>query len=289
MFEGAAGIPTGYLTAAPLARTSPASGVLAPAPLAYEVPFPGRSSASARGRASRIILRNRTGEMTNLHLHGLRVPPHVDQPFLHVEGGADATYRFRLPPRTAGTYWYHPHLHGSVEDQMERGLVGPLIVEPARLPAPLVGCEDHVVVFSTRLDAREVLVNGAPTPTLQAVTPLTRLRLINAGVARTLTLRLMETTGSEAGRVRPMWLVATDGGFVNHPVRLSQVTLGVGERVEVLVDAMMAPAALMTGDDHVAQLVLTGPSTMRRNPGPGRLGHVPLLRAGARRRTVASS
>ena len=161
---------------------------------------------------------------------------------------------------------------------MERGLVGPLIVEPARLPAPLVGCDDHLVVLTTRLDAREVLVNGAPTPTLHALTPLTRLRLLNAGVGRTLTLRLMETSGPDAGRLRPMWVVATDGGFVNHPVRLTSVTLGVGERVEVLVDAMVDPAALMTSDDHVAQLVLTGPSTTRTAPRAGALGHVPLLR-----------
>ena len=90
------------------------------------------------GHPARVIFRNRTGEPTNLHLHGLRIPPHVDAPFTHVHNGADQTYRFRLPTRSAGTYWYHPHLHGSVEDQMERGLTGPLIVDPAA-PAGAAG------------------------------------------------------------------------------------------------------------------------------------------------------
>jgi FtsP/CotA-like multicopper oxidase with cupredoxin domain len=278
LFPGAAAVDTGYLTAAALSRRSAVAGVLAPSPLAYDETFPGPVIRLREGGPARVILRNRTGEPTNLHLHGLRIPPHVDQPFLHLDSGSDATYRFELPARSAGTYWYHPHLHGLVEEQMDRGLVGPLIVEPARLPEVVAGCDDHLVVLTTRLDAQQVLVNGAPTPTLQASTPLTRLRLLNAGVARTLTLRLVERTGHGATRARPMWLVATDGGFVNHPVRLTSVTLGVGERVEVLVDAMVDPAALITTDDHVAQLVLSGPSTKSTPPRTGSLGHVPLLR-----------
>ena len=83
-----------------------------------------------------------------------------------------------------------------------------------------------------------MLVNGAPSPTLAARTPMVRLRLLNAGVGRTLTLMLRGTSGAGAGRLRPMWLVATDGGFVNHPVRLTSLTLGAGERAEVLVDAL---------------------------------------------------
>jgi FtsP/CotA-like multicopper oxidase with cupredoxin domain len=278
LFRGAGGIRTGYLTAAPLPLGSAEASALAPQPLAYNGTFPGTVIRLREGHPARVIFRNRSGELTNLHLHGLRIPPHVDAPFLHLLPGADRTYRFTLPTHSAGTYWYHPHLHGSVEDQMERGLIGALIVDPATLPAALFGCEEHLVILSTRIDDTQVLVNGAPTPTLQAGTPMVRLRLLNAGVGRTLSLRLRETTGAGAGRSRPMWAVATDGGLLNHPVRLTSVTLGAGERVEVLVDAMTAPAALVTSDDHVAQLVLTGPATTLHHPRTGALGHVPLLR-----------
>ena len=164
LFPGAAGIPTGYLTAAPLPAGAAETGVLAPNPLTYNGSFPGPVIRISAGHPSRIILRNRTGETTNLHLHGLPIPPHIDQPFLHLDDGNDATYPFHLPTHTAGTYWYHPHLHGSVEDQMDRGLAGPLIIDPTTQPTPLAGCEDHLIVLTTRLDARHVLVNGAPTP-----------------------------------------------------------------------------------------------------------------------------
>jgi FtsP/CotA-like multicopper oxidase with cupredoxin domain len=278
LFRGAAGIPTGYLTVAALPATAVEAGVLASRPLAYNGSFPGQVIRLREGAPARVIFRNRAGEPTNLHLHGLRIPPHVDAPFAHIHSGEDRTYRFTLPTRSAGTYWYHPHVHGSVEDQMQRGLTGPLIVDPARLPAPLAGWEDHLVILTTQVDETQVLVNGAPSPTLQAQTPMVRLRLINAGVGRTLSLRLREVSGSGAGRSRPMWLVATDGGYVNHPVRLTSLTLGAGERAELLVDALLAPGALVTTDDGVAQLVLTGPGRTQRPPDAGPLRHVPLLK-----------
>lgn len=281
LFAGAAGIPTGYLTAAAMPTANIEAGALAPFPLAYDGWFPGRVVRLREGHEHRIILRNRLAETTNLHLHGLRIPPHVDAPFTHVHAGMNQTYRFRLPAGSAGTYWYHPHVHGSVQEQMQRGLTGPMIVEPARLPVPLQGHEDHIVVLSTRLDQTQVLVNGAPAPTLAAQTPLVRLRLINGGVGRTLTLKLRGQTGPGAGALRPMWLVATDGGYVNQPVRLTSLTLGVGERAEVLVDAMTDPAALHT-EDGGFQLSLSGPSTTPRRPPSGRLGHVPALRPAAR-------
>ena len=277
LFPGAAGIPTGYLTAEALPASNIESGALAPHPLSYNGFFPGQVLRLREGHASRVILRNRLGETTNLHLHGLRIPPHVDAPFAHVHAGMNQTYRFRLPIGSAGTYWYHPHVHGAVEDQMQRGLTGPIIVEPASLPLPLKGSEDHLVMLSTRLDQTQVLVNGAPSPTLTVHTPMTRLRLVNAGVGRTLTLRLRGQTGRGAGALRPMWLVATDGGYLNHPVRVTSLTLGAGERAEVLVDAMTDAAALRTEDGGL-QLSLTGPSTAPRRPAPGRLGVVPLLR-----------
>ena len=40
-------------------------------------------------------------------------------------------YEFMLPPRddAPGTYWYHPHAHGSTHDQVSSGMAGFLIVE----------------------------------------------------------------------------------------------------------------------------------------------------------------
>jgi FtsP/CotA-like multicopper oxidase with cupredoxin domain len=71
---------------------------------------------------------------TNLHFHGLTIPPvcHQDdvlktsvQP-----GDAPFEYRFRIPDDEApGLYWYHPHIHGFSKEQLLGGASGALIVE----------------------------------------------------------------------------------------------------------------------------------------------------------------
>jgi FtsP/CotA-like multicopper oxidase with cupredoxin domain len=71
---------------------------------------------------------------TNLHFHGLTIPPvcHQDdvmrtslQP-----GDAPFEYRFRVPDdEPPGLYWYHPHIHGFSKQQILGGASGALIVE----------------------------------------------------------------------------------------------------------------------------------------------------------------
>ncbi|HTA77929.1 MAG TPA: multicopper oxidase domain-containing protein [Terracidiphilus sp.] len=71
---------------------------------------------------------------TNLHFHGLTIPPvcHQDdvlktslQP-----GDAEFEYRFRIPEdEPPGLYWYHPHIHGFSKQQLLGGASGALIVE----------------------------------------------------------------------------------------------------------------------------------------------------------------
>jgi FtsP/CotA-like multicopper oxidase with cupredoxin domain len=71
---------------------------------------------------------------TNLHFHGLTIPPvcHQDdvlktsvQP-----GDAPFEYRFRIPgDEPPGLYWYHPHIHGFSKQQLLGGASGALIVE----------------------------------------------------------------------------------------------------------------------------------------------------------------
>ena len=75
-----------------------------------------------------------TATSTNLHFHGLTIPPvcHQDdvlrtsiQP-----GDPPFEYRFRIPAdQPPGLYWYHPHLHGFSRAQVVGGASGALIVE----------------------------------------------------------------------------------------------------------------------------------------------------------------
>jgi FtsP/CotA-like multicopper oxidase with cupredoxin domain/peroxiredoxin len=70
---------------------------------------------------------------TNLHTHGLHVSPadNADNVFLAVEPGAQFSYDYGTirDDHPSGTFWYHPHKHGSVAYQLSNGLAGALIVE----------------------------------------------------------------------------------------------------------------------------------------------------------------
>ncbi len=90
---------------------------------------------------------------TNLHFHGLTIPPtcHEDdvmktsvQP-----GDAPFEYRFRIPQdEQPGLYWYHPHIHGFSKDQVLGGASGALIVEGIeRAKKEVAGLPERVFVI----------------------------------------------------------------------------------------------------------------------------------------------
>jgi hypothetical protein len=69
---------------------------------------------------------------TNLHTHGLHVSPSgkSDNIFRQIEPGKDFTFEYKIgDTHPAGTFWYHPHKHGSTAYQLSNGLSGALIVE----------------------------------------------------------------------------------------------------------------------------------------------------------------
>jgi FtsP/CotA-like multicopper oxidase with cupredoxin domain len=75
-----------------------------------------------------------TAATTNIHFHGLDVPPvcHEDDVLnTMIEPGARPfEYRFRIPnDEPPGLYWYHPHVHGLTKAQVLGGASGALIVE----------------------------------------------------------------------------------------------------------------------------------------------------------------
>jgi FtsP/CotA-like multicopper oxidase with cupredoxin domain len=90
---------------------------------------------------------------TNLHFHGLTIPPtcHQDdvlktsvQP-----GDTPFEYRFRIPEdEPPGLYWYHPHIHGFSKQQVLGGASGALIVEGIeRAKKELAGLPERVFVI----------------------------------------------------------------------------------------------------------------------------------------------
>ncbi|MEQ9609971.1 MAG: multicopper oxidase domain-containing protein [Kiloniellaceae bacterium] len=75
---------------------------------------------------------------TNLHTHGLWVNPsgNGDNVLISIRPGVSFQYEYNIPPdHPAGTFWYHPHLHGSTALQVSSGMSGALIIRGDRKPS----------------------------------------------------------------------------------------------------------------------------------------------------------
>ncbi|WP_278255467.1 multicopper oxidase domain-containing protein [Nocardioides convexus] len=190
----------------------------------YNASLPGPTLRLHPGDRLQVRLVNRLVTATNLHVHGLHVSPqgNSDNVFISVESGESFDYDYQAPEdHPPGVYWYHPHHHGMVADQIFRGLYGAIIVED---PDPIAVTRERVLVISditldrsgqvvapstmSRMAGREgdlVLVNGQATPRLSARPgERERWRIINACSARYLRLRLdgqdSDLLGIDSGR-----------------------------------------------------------------------------------------
>jgi FtsP/CotA-like multicopper oxidase with cupredoxin domain len=94
-----------------------------------------------------------TATSTNLHFHGLTVPPvcHQDDVLkTSIQPGDGAfEYGFQVPvDEPPGLYWYHPHIHGFSSKQVQGGASGALIIEGIERANPLLaGLPERVLVI----------------------------------------------------------------------------------------------------------------------------------------------
>jgi FtsP/CotA-like multicopper oxidase with cupredoxin domain len=94
-----------------------------------------------------------TAESTNLHFHGLSIPPlcHQDDVLNTSIQPSDQPfeYRFRIPAdQPPGLYWYHPHIHGLTKTQVLGGASGALIVEGIeRANKAVAGLTERVLII----------------------------------------------------------------------------------------------------------------------------------------------
>lgn len=90
---------------------------------------------------------------TNLHFHGLSVPPvcHQDEVLSTLVGPGDRPfeYRFKIPENEPpGLYWYHPHVHGFSTAQVLGGASGAIIVEGVEHANPsLAGMPERLLII----------------------------------------------------------------------------------------------------------------------------------------------
>ncbi|NER83883.1 MAG: multicopper oxidase family protein [Leptolyngbya sp. SIO1D8] len=225
--------------------------------LTYNGQVPGPRLEAKPGDTVQIRFTNRLSQPTNLHYHGLHIPPSGtgDNVFLEIPPGESHTYEFQIPQNhPAGTFWYHPHYHGLVAEQLFGGLAGLFVVrgDLDEIPEIQAAQEEFLVLKDFALDRSGnipdpghmaqmngrigdlLTANGQFNPSLEIPQGgLLRLRLLNASTSRFFWLSLEE---------HPFYLIATDGGAIASPVELNDLVLVPGERVEVLVRGDREPA-----------------------------------------------
>ncbi|KAA0916515.1 multicopper oxidase family protein [Dietzia sp. ANT_WB102] len=239
---------------------------------AFNGTLPGPTMRLRGGDTLRVSMTNGLDAPTNLHVHGLHVSPegNGDNPFVSIDPGGSFDYEFALPDdHPPGTFWYHPHRHGHVANQLAAGLYGALIIESPD-PVP-VSRERTLVVSDITLDSagnpvaasspeqmlgregQTVMVNGQVRPRATAA-PGAReqWRIVNACPSRYLRLTLDGQT---------LCLLSRDTGRLPRPVDVTEVTLAPGNRVELLVGARRGTSTLLATpvDRGTMPGMMTGP------------------------------
>ncbi|MCL2927834.1 MAG: multicopper oxidase family protein [Trichodesmium sp. MAG_R01] len=224
--------------------------------LNYNGQIPGPRLEVKPGDKIRINFTNNLPQPTNIHYHGLHIPMtgNADNVFLNISPGDRLTYQFQIPENHhAGMFWYHPHLHGLVAEQIFGGLAGLFIVrgELDEIPEVKAASEQFLVLQDFALDQKGnilpshelsimtgrqgnlITANGQSNPKL-TIPPqnLLRIRILNASSSRFYRLSLEE---------HPFYLIATDGGALAEPVEMSELLLTPGERADVLVQGNREP------------------------------------------------
>lgn len=212
---------------------------------------PGPRFEVRAGDSVTLRLDNALGEATNLHYHGLQIPPAgaADNIFLHVPDGESFSYQFSIPAtHPAGLFWVHPHLHGTVALQVSRGLAMPFVIRGEIDVVPeIAAAEEHILVLQDfELDSngnpiepsmpdlmmgREgsvVTLGGAVDPVIGIRQGgLVRLRLINGSVSRFYRLALED---------HPLHIIGVDGGALPALRSVDEILFIPGERLDILIE-----------------------------------------------------
>ncbi|WLH25506.1 copper resistance system multicopper oxidase [Pseudomonas sp. FP215] len=111
--------------------------------------LPGPLLRWREGDTVTLRVKNRLGEPTSIHWHGILLPSTMDGvpglSFKGIEPGGLYVYQFKV--KQHGTYWYHSH-SGLQEQQ---GVYGPLVIDPKE-PEPYTYQRDYVVMLSDWTD-----------------------------------------------------------------------------------------------------------------------------------------
>lgn len=210
---------------------------------------PGRSGAKPTDDCNGGMILPST---TNVHFHGLNVPPicHQDDVIytLIQSGDPPFPYDIQIPANdNPGMYWYHPHAHGQATTQVDGGAAGALFIE-GTIPGTQ-GLPERVLVIRQQFrnpnswlpGPNQLTVNFQPAVFPNSPSPYINMqygqpefwRLVNATTQAFLTLQLQFTSG-----VQPLEVVAFDGVPLTTPIYENQIILPPAGRVEFITPGL---------------------------------------------------
>jgi len=195
---------------------------------------------------------NSLSEKTTLHWHGWHVSGDNDGSMHQsIAPNKSWTPKFRVE-NPAGTYFYHSHAHGKTGEQVYKGISGMIIVdddisENLKIPKEY-GVDDIPLIIQDKFFDKSgnmpynngfmnrmmghfgntYMINGMIDPLIKTKKTLTRFRILNASNARIMYLGFSDK--------REFFQIATDGGFMEKPLKSDLIQIAPAERVEILVD-----------------------------------------------------
>jgi FtsP/CotA-like multicopper oxidase with cupredoxin domain len=232
----------------------------------YNGTMPGPELRVTLGDRVRVTLINQLSKPTSIHWHGIRLPNSQDGVAGltqdAVRPGSSFSYEFIA--NDVGTFWYHSHQNPV--DQIPRGLLGAIVVMPAK--KEVAETRDYSLLVHNRANSSDLAVNGSSNLHFDAKPGETvRLRLINGVVATSSGIAPIEPVVIGA----PYVIAALDGHDVNQPEQLGpqRMMLGMGQRADVVftmpasgavrVANLSSPAVLWMPASSVIVTVGDGP------------------------------
>lgn len=248
------------------------------AALTYNGQLPGPTWVARTGDVVTTTLANGlVNDPTITHWHGLIVDfPNDGGPLLEI--GPDETYDYAFPIiQRAGLSFYHPHPHMLTGEQVCLGLAGAFIIrddEEDELKLPRGPYEVPLVIRDVTFDGagnlqynptssgfrgKFPLVNGTLNPRLDVDRGVYRFRVLNGANARTFRLAMSNNA--------PFTIIGNDGGLIPAPAMVTEILLGMGERLDLLVDF-----SYLSAGDAVTLRCLDARWDLVRFVGTGRAG-----------------
>ena len=178
-------------------------------------------------------LRACLGDTLRIAFHNVSPRGNSDNVFVHVHPGETFQYEVRIPAsgrQGPGLFWYHPHAHGYVNDQILGGMSGALVVDGIEELYPLLlGLpERFLLIKHAKLadDSEIVSINGQINPSI-AMRPgemqFWRIAHIGASLFIKFSIEGM-----------PLYVMGTDGHPLSQPRKISEFLIGPGERIEAI-------------------------------------------------------